>query len=267
VGSPLQLDVRLDPAARATEMSATSSSTSASGLPPGESTASGAAGVAVSATARAPRAVVRGFDGQRVSAYAYSRLWSDPETTSYVLRRGQLIRVRAVGELSSADAKAGDHFETRVVVTIHSGRVKVVPAGSLITGRVEDARRATLEGGHGVLEVRFVSLLLPDGSRYKIEGRLSDAPQEARDGRAPDYLPDYDFKHKFVLRGGDDSGSGTRVVALTGTRIDASQHRPRGAATSFVEPSTAREEAIVRRDTELWLILKKDVKIPQTSGR
>jgi hypothetical protein len=266
---PLQLDFRLNETARARESPAMTAGSSAP-IPnffSNESTYDDAS--------NSQRSVLRSRRARRRASaqpgmsFHQRGLMSDRSQTQkldYVIEKGQIIRVSLAGQLSSADAKVGDHFETSVVSPVYSGWNKAIPVGSFITGRVEDVKRAAITDGPGVLDVRFVSLRLPDGSRHEIEGRLADLPGDAARPPVSTVLSEYDFKRKVVFRGGDAVQPGTRITALLQSQGDsANLHSSMGLHTFTLPAANKREEAAVRRNEEFWVILKKSVKLP-TSG-
>lgn len=83
---------------------------------------------------------------------------------------GVLVPVTLDDAISSASARAGDRF----TATVKSQRIgdSEFPAGSKIEGVVTEAR-AKNGKEPGLLDLSFKNVVLPDGSRYAINGSLS----------------------------------------------------------------------------------------------
>src|SRR6266516_7068926 len=92
----------------------------------------------------------------------------------YTIPANQILRVRMNSQISSESARVGDQFTTTVVDPVYSSGVEVIPAGSVITGRVTSVTRASRKSKAGTLGVHFVSLRLPTGIARAINGDLTD---------------------------------------------------------------------------------------------
>jgi hypothetical protein len=101
-----------------------------------------------------------------------------PVTATYTLPENQTFTLRMADSISSRTARAGDRFKTTVVIPVYASGVEVVPAGSTVEGRITAVTTARSRGRQGSLGVAFDALVLPDGSRRKIEGSLTDTQGE-----------------------------------------------------------------------------------------
>lgn len=100
--------------------------------------------------------------------------------TRVVLPEGTVILVRTQQALDSGAARVGQTFEATVSDTVRVDGFAVIPAGSRIRSVVTLSRPATRQSP-GVLGVEFDRLVLPDGTAYAIEGRLTSTdPAERR---------------------------------------------------------------------------------------
>jgi peptidoglycan hydrolase-like protein with peptidoglycan-binding domain len=99
--------------------------------------------------------------------------------TRLVLPEGTVIIVRTSSALESANAKAGQAFETVVVDTIRVENYTVIPGGSRIRGVVTFAQAADRQRS-GVMEVNFDRLTLPDGKTYGLSGKLTSTDASER---------------------------------------------------------------------------------------
>ena len=96
-----------------------------------------------------------------------------------VLPAGSVIIVRTTAALQSATAKSGQTFETNVEGSVGVDEFTVIPAGSKIRGVVSLATPATRQQS-GVIEVVFDRLVLPNGSSFPIEGKLTSTDSAER---------------------------------------------------------------------------------------
>ncbi len=98
-----------------------------------------------------------------------------PAVIYHNVSAGQVIRVRLNQQITSETARVGDQFTTTVVEPVYANGVEVIPASSIITGRVTTVNRASRKSKAGSLGVHFVSLRLPSGITRAINGDLTDA--------------------------------------------------------------------------------------------
>src|SRR5688572_4693407 len=97
-----------------------------------------------------------------------------PPVVYYSVSAGQVISVRMNETITSETARVGDQFTTTVMVPIYASGVEVIPAGSVITGRVTTVTRPERKSKAGTMGVRFVSLRLPTGIARAINGDLTE---------------------------------------------------------------------------------------------
>ncbi|HUX45689.1 MAG TPA: hypothetical protein VMV57_13135 [Terracidiphilus sp.] len=91
------------------------------------------------------------------------------------LRAGTEIRVQLMGDLSSSMSEAGAPFRCRVATDVLQDGQILIPAGSEIDGRVEEASMGGF-GGHGELLLRPEKVTLPNGTSYALHAMVVDAP-------------------------------------------------------------------------------------------
>jgi type IV secretory pathway VirB10-like protein len=94
------------------------------------------------------------------------------------LAAGTIISARLKERLSSSLNGEGDGFQAIVVKGIRQGNTVIVPAGSEIRGTVRSLTMGDWTG-HGSMVLRPQTLILPNGSRYKITSVVSNAPGAA----------------------------------------------------------------------------------------
>lgn len=103
-----------------------------------------------------------------------------PVFATYTLPQNQYFRLRMNQTLNSGTSRAGDRFQATVTTPVYASGVEVVPAGSIVEGRVVSVSPARTRGREGQLAMRFDSVVTPDGTSHQLEGALT----ELQDGRA-----------------------------------------------------------------------------------
>lgn len=90
----------------------------------------------------------------------------------YVLPAGKRIRVRMDTEINSKVASLNDTFIVRIAEPVSNGGVEVLPAGTIIDGRVAGASSADIAGVNGKLDVSFIRLRVNRNEAVEMDGRL-----------------------------------------------------------------------------------------------
>ena len=90
----------------------------------------------------------------------------------YELQAGTKISVRMDNEINSQVSSVNDTFTTVVTEPVIVRDVVVLPAGTIIEGRVTKVNRADTGGKKGEMEVKFEKLRFADGEKRDIEGVL-----------------------------------------------------------------------------------------------
>jgi hypothetical protein len=93
-----------------------------------------------------------------------------------VLGEGSVIRVRLLDQLSTRDSVKGDMFRSRVATDVMEGGQVLIPAGAEIDGTVVEASSGARLGSHGTLRLRPETVVLADGSRYRLQAYVAGAP-------------------------------------------------------------------------------------------
>lgn len=91
------------------------------------------------------------------------------------LPEGTMIRARLLTQLSTADSLRGDAFRARVASDVLQDGQVLIPAGSEIDGRVVDVSEGH-PGGHGSMRLRPDTVVLADGSRYRMDAQVVGTP-------------------------------------------------------------------------------------------
>jgi len=88
------------------------------------------------------------------------------------LQEGTSIRVHLLERLSTADTERGEPFRSTVASDVLQGGQVLIPAGSEIDGRVVQVSSGQF-GGHGTMHLEPESVMLPDGTRYRLHADVT----------------------------------------------------------------------------------------------
>ena len=179
-----------------------------------------------------------------------------------------VMRVRMNEKISSGNSRVGDRFTTTVVDPVYVHGVEVVPAGSKITGRVTAIDRASRRSKAGTIEVKFVSLELPNGSDFPINGTLTSLQADdvnvdnegEVEGRSA-------VKRNTVFIGGG-AATGALIGAIAGGGKGAGVGAGGGAGLGGAGARFSKgHEAEVNPGTEFGVLLSRAVTLPESRVR
>lgn len=104
-----------------------------------------------------------------------------PADQSSTVPTDTVIGVQINGSLSSRTARVGDKFIATVMVPVYVNGRTVIPAGSIVEGRVTQVTPAKRANRSGMIGIDFDDLVFPDGSRVGMVASLtSDDPVTRR---------------------------------------------------------------------------------------
>ena len=103
-----------------------------------------------------------------------------PVFATYTLEQDQYFRLRMNQTINSARSRMGDRFKATVTTPVYASGVEVVPAGSIVEGRVTSAQAARTRGREGQIAVAFDTLVLPDGTKHPLDGVLTEIQDDRR---------------------------------------------------------------------------------------
>ena len=173
------------------------------------------------------------------------------QNSIYQLPPGTKIRLRMETEINSKVSSVNDTFITRVAQPVVMRNAVVLPAGTIIEGRVTKVVPAEAGGQSGKLELNFENLRFTDGVRRNIKGRLVN-PLKTESDRKTNIL---------AVVGGTTLGaifgafSGKNNGALIGAGVGAGI----GTGTVFLRKG---KELRIKTDEEFEIELEKDVTMP-----
>jgi len=102
-----------------------------------------------------------------------------PAPIPVTVATGSLVTVEILDRLSSHDSTAGQEFSARVVEPVRVPEGVAIPAGSVVSGRVTEAKPAKKVGGSSRLAVEFTSIRLPGGATAPFAAQFSTKGKSA----------------------------------------------------------------------------------------
>lgn len=179
---------------------------------------------------------------------------------------GTTIRVRLLDRLSTAETARGEAFRTRVMNDVVQDGQVLIPAGSEIDGHVAKISSGTL-GGYGSMNLRPETVILPDGSRFRIYAQLTGAPGTHTRIRSEGAVtPDSRAKRDAIEYGGT-MGAGTVTGAVLGGPAGALAGALVGAGVVSAHLLISHPQATLDAGTSLIFSLTEPLNLqPATSG-
>lgn len=183
----------------------------------------------------------------------------------YTVPSGKRIRVRMNETVSSKTARVGDRFTVVVREPVYSSTgVVVIPEGSQLVGKVDSVVPARKGGKPGTIDVSFVQVHLPNGSKRAINGSLTELVSDDAKSDPEGTASGDKMKHrKLIFIGGGGAGGAILGGAIGGSK-GALVGALLGAGGGFLgEKLTKGEEAEVRSGTEFGVYLNRSISLPR----
>ena len=131
------------------------------------------------------------------------------------LGEGTTIRVRLLERLSTAESQSGETFRTRVASDVLQDGQVLIPAGAEIDGKVMNVSSGH-PGGHGSMRLSPDTVILPDGSRFRLYAQVTGTPGSGtRVGSEGAINPGSRLKRDGIEYGGA-VGAGVTTGAILG---------------------------------------------------
>lgn len=194
------------------------------------------------------------------------RYGSPQSGRSLTIPEDSVIAVQMDATLTSRTAHVGDRFTVTVTVPVYVDGTAVIPAGSIIEGRITQVTPAKRMGRSGSIAVEFEDLVLPDGNRVRLVGVLtSDDPRTRRriddEGRVS---ADGDSRKVVFIGGG--GALGAILGGIAGGGKGAALGGAVGAGIGLAGVLLAKgEEAVVPSGTPFGVQLKQPLTINDVS--
>lgn len=183
----------------------------------------------------------------------------------YTVNSGTRIRVRMNETLSSKTARVGDTFTTTVTEPVYSDNgVIVIPTGSSIIGRVTSVKQAKKGGDPGQIDVSFMEVKLPNGTRRSINGSLTDLNSDDAKSDNEGTASGDDRKNDKLIFIGGGAGGGAILGGLIGGGKGAVIGGILGGLGGLAgERLTKGEEAKVESGTSFGVVLNRSASFPR----
>ncbi|HEV7645016.1 MAG TPA: hypothetical protein VGO50_13810 [Pyrinomonadaceae bacterium] len=186
------------------------------------------------------------------------------DSSPYILPAGTVIRVKMDNGITSRSASVNDTFTTTVATPVFIRSVEVIPAGTVIEGRVVKVGHAKRGGGAGFINISFETLKLRDGTTRKITGELGageeNDPADIDTGDIDGSEGSPTTSVGFIAGG---AGAGVLVGGLTkggsGAAIGGVLGAGAGALASYLRKG---EEATIATNAQLAVVLRQSVTLP-----
>lgn len=187
-----------------------------------------------------------------------------PRIKYYQISANQTFHVRLGQTLNSGKARVGDTFTTTVVDPVYSTNgIELVPAGSVISGRVTAVEKARKDGNPGTLSVAFYNLKLPNNRAAAMSGSLTDLSSGNTSSDNEGTASAKKTSHRNVKFIGGGAGGGALIGALAGGGKGAAIGAGIGAGVGFIAKKLKKgDEAKVEQGTEFGVILNRAISLP-----
>lgn len=186
----------------------------------------------------------------------------------YTINANQVIRVRMNERITSETARVGDRFTTTTVDPVYASGVEVIPAGSIITGRVTQVKRASRQSKAGTLGVEFISLKLPNGMSRALNGSLSDLSGETTTYDNEGQVTGKSSMKRNVVFIGGGAAAGALIGAIAGGGKGAGIGAGIGAGLGVAGALLSKgKEAEVKPGTEFGVVLNQPLSLPAANVR
>lgn len=188
-----------------------------------------------------------------------------PVIKYYSVPVGETIHVKMNDTLSSKSAAVGDTFTTRTTDPVYStSGVVVIPQGSTIVGRVTRVKAARKGGNVGEIDVSFVEVRLPNGSKKVINGSLSELDTKKGKSDSEGTVAGDKTKHRKVIFTGAGGAGGAVLGGLIGGGKGAIIGAIAGAAGGYItETQTKGENVEVKSGTEFGVRVNQAFSLPK----
>lgn len=178
---------------------------------------------------------------------------------------GTTIRVRLLERLSSVSSEKGETFRSRVASDVLQGEHVLIPTGSEIDGRVVGVSSGHA-GGHGSMHLRPETIILPDGTRYKLRAEITGAPgAKSKVGSEGAILPPSRLKRDGIEYGGA-VGAGATTGAIMGGPVGALAGSMVGAGVITAHLLVSHPQATLERGTAMLFTLTEPLQMSKTSA-
>lgn len=183
----------------------------------------------------------------------------------YSVKAGTTLRVRMAETISSKSARVGDTFKTTTVDPVYStGGVVLIPAGSIVTGRVTKTKPAGKNGTPGTIDVSFTTIVLPNKRRAAISGFLTSLDENGTKSDNEGTVSGKKTSRRNLKFIGGGAAGGAIIGAIAGGGKGAAIGAGAGAVGGLIAKKLSKgQEAKVENGTEFGVYLSRAISLPR----
>lgn len=191
-----------------------------------------------------------------------------PAVVYYNVNAGEVLRVRMNQTISSETARVGDQFSTTVVDPVYARGVEVIPAGSIVSGRVTTIDRASRKSKSGSIGVHFIAVRLPTGITRTLNGDLTDTSGGEMNADNEGEVSGSSATKRNVVFIGGGAATGALIGAIAGGGKGAGIGALIGGGLGTAGALFSKgHEAVVKSGTEFGVVLNQPLSLPAANVR
>jgi len=190
-----------------------------------------------------------------------------PAEVYYTVPANTVMSVRMNETIGSENARVGDQFTTTVMIPVYASGIEVIPAGTVVVGRVTTVSRASRKSKAGTIGVHFVSLRLPTGITRAMNGDLTNVSEGVNADNEGGVGGRSATTRNVVFVGGG-AATGALIGAIAGGGKGAGIGAGVGAGLGVAGALFSKgHEAVVKSGTEFGVILNQSLSLPKANVR
>jgi len=147
---------------------------------------------------------------------------------SLTVPAGTSLAIRINQHISVKHAQAGDRFSGEVVEPVMANGTEVIPRGTHVAGRIDEAHRRGHFKGRSVLELRLTSMTL-NGNEYALDTHDNVSSKKGKGKRSAGFIAGMTGAGMLIggiatggvglaIGGAAGAGAGTLIAGTTGNR-------------------------------------------------
>jgi hypothetical protein len=185
--------------------------------------------------------------------------------TYYAINAGTVLRVRLHHELSSKTAHIGMAFTSTTVDPVYSsGGVQVIPAGSVVHGKVTHVKPAAKNGEPGTIDVDFVSVTMPNKRSVAINGTLVSLDENGAKSDNEGTVSANKTSNRHLKFIGGGAAGGAIIGGIAGGGTGALIGAGVGAVGGLLGKNLSKgKDAVVKAGTEFGVYLNRKISLPR----
>jgi hypothetical protein len=188
--------------------------------------------------------------------------------TAQTIPAGTAIRVRLQTTLSSFGNKSGDLFTGQVTDTITGNGINIIPAGTMLQGRVTKVTEPRRFKGRPTIGILPESLTLATGEKIPLNATLVDTNlHNGTDVNEEGQFkgPGHERKDVWILGGG--TGGGMLIGGLTAGAVGTGVGAAIGGGAAAGYWLYKKNAAVLPSGTELILELDRPLSLSPVTGQ